>query len=219
MENSFSCKKNTRDENSVVYVLLPICVESKHDVFFNVLKNVVHRVGRTRLSDHFLDNAFKSGMVTENFVIDEDDILVNWKICDSKLAGIGQSTLLGLWSTVNCPLFGKIFYHDTWQAPQGNLVKVQSKNGTKSLAAAEINEIIFHKMKCHLIELNVCESTLLNLKHFVTVPISEIEVGKGLQITKQMKSFDVKNDFAGKCWAALKRGRWLANSEVRNNFL
>lgn len=220
MGNFRPCKEYIRDESPVVYVLLPVCAESQYDVFFNLLKNVVGKVGRARLTEHFLDNAFKSGMMNDEILIDEDDVSLSWKIRNSKREKIRQSQLLGHWSTANCPTVGKVFFGNTWQAPEDNFVKVNTRKGIKVMAAAEIDNIIFQKMKCHLVELNVKSSTLPNLKHFVKVPIREIEVENESQISKisTMKSFDIKEDYMQKCWEALKRGAWLSNTQVRQKF-
>lgn len=208
-----------RNESSVVYVLLPTCVELKDDVFFNLLRNLVGRIGRAKSIEHYLDNAFMSGMLNDRIHIDEDDVSVSWKICNSKRDGIRQSKLLGHWSTTNCPTFAKTFHGDTWQASKRNFVTVETRKGIKSMAAAEIDNIIFRKMKCRLIELTVKSSTLSNLKHFVKVPISEVDVENESQISPKMKSFDIQKDCMEKCWEALKRGTWLSNTQVRHWFL
>lgn len=219
MENCAPCKKYIRDESPAVYVLLPTCVELKHDVFFNVLKNVVFRVGRARLTEYFQDHAFKSGMMNDGVHIDEDDVSVSWQIRNSKREGIRQSQLLGYWSTTNYPTFGKVFFGDTWQAPKGNFVTVKTRNGVKSMAADEIDNIIFQKMKCHLVELKVSTSTLSILNNFVKVPISEIDVENESQVSPKMKFFDIKKDDMEKCWEALKRGVWLSNTQVRKKIV
>lgn len=203
--------------NRLVYVLLPICYESEHDVYFNLLKNIVFRVGRAKLADHYVDNAFKSGMVDKEIHIDDDDVSFNWKNLNSKREIIRVSRLLGHWSTVHCPTFGKIFFGDSWKAPNESSVKVVSSNGTRKLNKAEIKAIISPKMKCYVVQLNVSESTLSNLKNFIKVPINEIELENERQISPKMKAFDIKEDYVEKCWAALRRGEWLLNfdTEVR----
>lgn len=201
--------------NNPVYVLLPICVEFEHDVFLNLLRNVVGRVGRTKWTDHCLDNAFKSGMTVENIVAGEDDITTNWKNCNSQRNRILQSKLLGYWSTTNCPTFGKVFFGNNWLPPKGNFVKFEASNCTKIMTAAEIDRIIFPKLKCYVVELNVCESTLANLKHFVKVPIDEIHLEYVKQISSKIKSFNIQENYLEKCWAALKQGEWLVDTEVR----
>lgn len=205
-------------ESSTVYVLLPICVESKYDVFFNLLKNVVGKVGRARFTEYFLDNAFKSGMTNESIQIDEDDVSLDWKICNSKREAIRQSHLLGHWSTKNSPTFGKVMLGDAWQAPEGKSVMVERRKGIESFPTEEIDKIIFKKMKCHLVQLNVKMTTLPNLKHFVKVPISEVDVENECQVSSKMKTFDIKENCMEKCWEALKRGAWLSNTQVRQKF-
>lgn len=174
------------------------------------------RAGRVKLIDHYLDNAFKSGMVSEEIRIVSDDTSLCWRNRNSKREGIRQSKLLGYWTTTNFASLGKVFFEDSWEASKGNFVTVESGNNTRTITAAEIDEIILPKMKCSVIELNVCESTLSNLKHFVTVPIDEIEVYNALQLTRKMRFFDIRKDYVEKCWTALKRGKWQGNRQVRN---
>lgn len=143
-----SRSRNIGLENPVVYILLPHCDEFKHDVFFNVLKNVVGRVGRTKLAEFFIDNAVKSGMLGQEIVVDANDISLSWKISHSKREDIRRGKLLGFWSATNFPTFGKVFFGDSWKAPKENCVKVESTNGTSVMTAAEIDAIIFPKMNC-----------------------------------------------------------------------
>lgn len=201
-------------ENSPVYILLPCCVEFKNDVFLNVLKNVVGRVRHDKLSEHYIDNAFKSGMMAEDIVVDEDDLSLSWKNCQSEQKLIRQAKLLGFWSATNCPTFGKVFFKNKWRPPRDNFIEVESKNGTKRMTAADFDLIIVPKLKCCVVELNVCKSTLVNLKHFVTVPRNEIDMCNGFKFSTISTIFDVKEDFVGKCWKALKCGKWLMNTDT-----
>lgn len=219
MENRYeNCPKN----NPVVYFLLPICVDSQYDVFFNLLKNVVSRVGRAKLANYYLDNAFKSGIMGEEMRVDvtTDNISSIWNKRSTKQDLIRQSKLLGYWTSTNCATFGKVFFGDSWRSPKGNFVQVVSSNGIQTMTAAQIDAIVFPKMKIHLIELNVSESTLKDkLKNFVQVPINEIDVYNMSQISPKMKSYDIKNEYVEKSWTALKRGKWMINTdtEVRKN--
>lgn len=202
-------------EKNPMYVLLPICVEFEHDVFLNLLRNVVSRVGRTKWTDHCLDNAFKSGMTAENIVVGEEEVTSNWKNCNTQQNRILQSKLLGHWSVTNCPTFGKVFFGKNWLPSKENLVKFETRNCTKIMTAAEIDRVIFPKLKCYVVELDVCETTLTNLKHFVKVPINEIHLEYKEQISSKIKSFNIKEEYLKKCWAALKHGEWLVDTEVR----
>lgn len=209
-------------ENNPVYILLPICDELEHDVFLNLLRNIVGRVGRSRLADHYLDNAFKSGM-EEDFVVAEDDVTLSWKNSESRSKRTRHAKLIGYWTAVNCPILCKAFFGNSWLPSKGSVVKVESRNGIKTMTAAEIDKIIFPKMKCNVAELHVCDSTLANLKHFVKVPINEIELSNGRQITSRIRSYDINQEFMlmEKCWASLKHGEWLKNNntEVRRTVL
>lgn len=211
MENSV-CNK-IYVENRMVYILLPICVELNYDSFLSVLKNVVSRVGRAKMVEFYLDNALKTGMMADEIIVEEKDLTSNWKDCSSRQGLIRQSKLLGFWTTTNYPAFGKIFFGDSWQAPKQDAIKMNSKNNTKTMTAAEIEAIIFPKLKCQLVQLNVSESTLSHLKHFVKVPINDINIENEKQISPRMKCFDIKEGFAENCWAALKCGEWRKVSE------
>lgn len=97
-------KENSRNDlvdNSVVHILLPFCLETDYDIFFNALKCVVGRVGRAKFTEHFLDNAFKSGLTAVEMVVDEDDISLSWKRRYSKEEVIKQSKLLAFWCSVS----------------------------------------------------------------------------------------------------------------------
>lgn len=198
----------------VVYILLPICVDVTYDNFFNMLKNVVHREGKSKLTKFYLDNAFKQGMMAEEIFINVDDVdaSISWKFCKSKEEGIRRSKMLGYWTSINFPTLGKLLFGDSWQTPKENVVKVKSQHGTKLITSAEVNLFMFPKMKCHLLQLNVCEATLCLLKDFVRVPISEIGINNGTQISPKMKFYDIKDEHLEKCWTALKRGEWLTNT-------
>lgn len=160
------------------------CVEFEYDVFLSLLRYVVGRGGRAKRTD--LDEEFKSGMMTENIEVDEDDVTSSWRSRNSQMNRISQSKLLGYWSTTNFPTLGKVFFGNGWHPPKGNFVKVKTRNGAKTMTAAEIDEIMLPKLKCRVFELNVCESTLTNLKPFVKVPINEIDVGNGSKITPKI---------------------------------
>lgn len=186
----------------IVYILLPNCTRSDHNVFFNILKNVVFRVGRVKLTEHYLDNAFKEGMLAKEDQIDFTGA-ETWSIHSSKRDKTLLWRLLGYWASRSCPLFGKILFGDSWKT-------TDSVGGFDD----EIDNFVVQKMKCILVELNVSESTLLLLKHFVEVPVNEIGLENMIQISPKMKLYDVETNYWDKCWASLKCGKWLGTSDM-----
>lgn len=202
----------TRSEGlQMVYILLPVCVELEHDVFFNILKNVVGRVSRSKLAEHYVDNAFKTGMTADEIILREDDVLSSWKMDKSSEASVRKWQILGYWSRTHCPGFAKIFFGESCNPPQENIVKLKSMHDTKTMTSDEVHKVISQKMECAIVELNISESTVTNLKHFVSVPINEIEVYGEVKISQRMKSHNIKDEYLTKCWAALKRGEWLVD--------
>lgn len=218
-ENNSKKKRFDSSESRVIHILLPFCVDFEHDIFFNVLKNVVGRVGRAKLVDHCLDNGFKLGMIAGEIRIDENDIFPTW--CNSKKSVFRQSQLLGYWAMENSPTFAKVLLGGSHESRGDSVVELASRSRSKTMTGAEVDAIIFQKMKCQLIELNVCESTLTNLKHFVTVPYDAIGVdNEVLKLPTRMKSFAVKEEYFGKCWAALKHCTWNVNEpQVKKIFI
>lgn len=194
----------------IVHILLPTCIRSDHNVFLNILKNIVGKVGHAKLSEHFLDNAFKEGMVATEFQVDFSSA-EKWNSKSSKQEKISLSRLIGCWASRNCDGFGKILFKDSWRT-------VESRTGTPF---AMIDRFVFSKMRCILVELNVSETTLPILKHFVKVPVKEIDVENMVQISPRMRVFDIKKDCLENCWKSLKHGEWLGNSnyEVRKKIL
>lgn len=216
----FRCPKRdsvkTRSENlQIVYILLPVCVEFEHDVFFSILKNVVGRGGRSKLSEHYMDNAFKTGMTADEIIIQEDEVSSSWKIDKSSESSVRKSQMLGYWSRYHCPGFTKIFFGESCKPPQENVVNLKSRYGTKIMTSGEVDQVISPKLECAVVELSHAESTVMNLKHFVHVPINEIEVYGEVKISQRMKSFNIKDEYLTKCWAALKRGEWLEDDNTQ----
>lgn len=204
-----------RSEVQMVYILLPVCVEFEHDVFFNILKNVVGRVGRSKLAEHYMDNAFKTGMTADEILIQENEVSSSWKIDKSSEASVRQSQMLGYWSRTHCPGFTKIFFGESCKPLQENVVKLKSIDGTKTMTSVEVDKVILPKMECAIVELSICESTVMNLKHFVHVPINKIGVYGEVKISQRMKSYNIENAYLSKCWAALKRGEWLEDHSTQ----
>lgn len=217
MAKMIRCPKNsvrtlkTRSENlQLLYILLPVCVELEHDVFFNILKNLVGRVAWIKLEEHYMDNAFISGMTAEEIIIHEEDISSSWKINQSSEASVRKSKMLGYWSKTHCPTFSKIFFCES-QPLQERIVKLKSKYGTKTMTSGEVHTVISPKMECAIVKLNISKSTVTNLKHFVCVPINEIEVYGEVKMSAAMTSYNIKDEYLSKCWAALERGEWLVD--------
>lgn len=186
-------------------VLLPICSQSKNDVFLNILKSIV---ARAILNDNLI-NAFQSGMHGENFSIESEDISIDWKKLNSEPQQIRQSKLLGLWAINFFPSLGKKLLGDGYRAPKRNAVEVI---GSSVIEPDSIDGFILPKMKLRIIELNVSESTKAKLKHFVKAPCY-IGKNSGIQISRKMKMFNIDKEFHERCWKALKFGEYPVTSD------
>lgn len=204
----------TGHENTApVYLLLPTCIESKNDIFLEILRNVVQRTARTKLDNNFLYNALKTGMKAETFAINSDDIVGHWKELKSKSEQVRQSKMLGYWAIQNFPSLGKKLFGESWQVPQRKCVDVV---GQGSMKPDEIDAVIFRKLKIRLVELSLSESTFSRFKHFVKVPI---DIGKfnDVHITQKIKCFDIETEYLQNCWDALKRGKFSMNDSINVN--
>lgn len=201
---------NIEIETTPFNVLLPVCVETKTDVFLIILKNHVARHARSMLDGHYLVNAFMSGMSGEEFSIEAEDISVDWTKLDSESQQIRQWKLLGLWTVNNFPSLLKKLLGKSFRVPQGNVVPVNWNSAFEADSPDRIDEFIFPKMKLRNIELNVTESTKIKLKHFTKVPGF---IGKSTEkrISRKIKSFDVDDEFVERCWEALKTGEFSIN--------
>lgn len=197
-------------ETTPFNILLPVCVQTKTDVFLMILKNSVARSG---MLDHYLVSALKSGM-SENFSIESEDISVDWTKLDSELQQIRQWKLIGLWTVNNFPSMVKKLFGELCGVPQRNAIPV---NGNSAFEADSIDEFIFPKMKLRIIELTVSKSTLGKLKHFTLVP-GVIGKSKEQRIARKMKSFDVDAEFVERCWKALKSGEFSMNSDFEVSY-
>lgn len=125
-----------------VYVLLPMCTETKSDVFLNILRNVV---GHSKIVENLLDYALQAGMTAETFTIDTEDVMVHWNELNTKSKEIRQSKMLGYWAIENFPSLGKKLHGEPWLAPQRKCVQVV--DGNRSLKPDEVDDLIFQKMK------------------------------------------------------------------------
>lgn len=187
--------ENVKENTPPIYVLLPICIESKTDVFLNILKNVLCR---SRPLTNFLDNAFISGIAGEKFHVDFDDISVDWKTLTSESRQIRQLKLLGSWAIRHYPSIGKKLIGGAWQPPKKCGVHV---TGSTEMTEAEIDIFIFKKMKLRIIELNVSKSTSDKLKYFVRAPMTIGKMNVTL-ISPKMRAFDIENQYLKVCWQA-----------------
>lgn len=189
---------------SELNVLLPICTESKYNVFMNILKNVV---GHSKLGDHYLDSAFKSSMSGGEMAIEQEDVTVNWTQLNSRQQEIRQAQLLGFWAINGFPSLGKKLFKATYLAPNRSAVEVV---GNSVMSAESIDDVIIPKMKLLLIKLNVKSSTVVKMKYFVKVP-AFVGEENGLKVSRKMKSFEIKTELLESCWQALKYGEFPKN--------
>lgn len=188
-------------------VLLPYCNESNNDVFMNILKNVV---SRSKLDVHYLDSAFISGMNGDELAIEQEDVTVNWTLLHSKEQQIRQSKLLGYWTINGFPSLGKKIFGDAYRAPKRIAVEVV---GNSVMSAETVDDFIIPKMKLRLIQLNVNGSTVAKVKHFVRAPAFVGKINEQ-QISRKMKSSDIKPEFLETCWQALKYGEFPKNFDI-----
>lgn len=197
------------EDTPPIYILLPICIESKTDLFFNVLRNTV---SRNRVNSNFLENAFISGMTGEMIEVNLNDLSMDWTTLKSELQQIQQSKLLGCWATRHFPSIGRKLIGTAWQPPKRCNVTVI---GSSEITEAEINAIISKKMKLRILELNVSQSTSAKLKHFVRAPAT---IGKvNVTITSpKIRAFDIQNQYLEDCWKALEDGEF--QYEVKFNY-
>lgn len=198
------------DENTPpMCVLLPTCLETDTDVFFEILKSVILH---TRLHDNFHIPSIISGMVGETFQVDTQDLSDDWKTLTSHSRQVRQSKLLGFWAARHYPLIGKKLIGASWQPH--NICNVEMSELTE-ITEEEIDQIVSKKMKIRIIELNVCKGTLKKLNYFVRAPMS-IGRDKVITLSSKMKSCDIQSEYIEECWEALKLGRFSPNFEVND---
>lgn len=200
--------KNSMKIKPPVYILLPICVETKTDVFYNILKKTL---ARKKLKDHYLDTAFKMGLMGDKVYIEMDDINRNWRELESKDQQIRQSKLIGYWAIDNFPSLGKKLCGKSWSPSKES--RVQVIEHSKEISSQENDATVFQKLKIRVMQLNVSENTFCKLKHFVNVP-AYIGKSSGSQITPKIKSFDVDCEWVEQCWKALKMGHFPLDVNV-----
>ncbi len=194
------------------HILLPVCSQSKEDVFVTILKRAV---ARSKLDEHHLIRAFMSGMKGESFAIKMDDLTLNWEQLKSEKQQIRQAKLLGFWAIVNFPSLKVKLFGETHQATR-NHVSITNT----AIDAAKIDEVVFEKMKLRVVELRLKGSTFDKLKHFVKVPgCVGATRSNEIHITPSMDSFDVDAKFIESCWDALRCGEFLMSPDNEVSFL
>lgn len=184
-----------------IRILLPVCSEVERDVFFKVVQNLI---SRTKLDEHFLDNAFKIGMTGEEFCIEIEDTTDNWLQRDTEEQQVRQSKILGYWASEHFPVIAKKFYGLKWKPPQRKGIEVVGHEET--LSAKEIDEIVFKKLKLRLIELSVTPSTLQKLRLFMFDIPADIGKKNENSLAPAIKSFEIDDDSVDDCWNIVKFG-------------
>lgn len=204
----------TSKNSPVFHILLPVCTESKDDVFLNILKCAT---ARSKLDENHLIRAFMSGMKGKRLAVKMNDLTLSWKQRTSENQQIRQSKILGFWAIVNFPSLQQKLFGETHQAPSRNEEPVV---GNTEIKADHIDELVFTKMKLRVIELSVCVSTFIKLKHFVKVPgCVGARRSNEINVSRKMVSFDVDADFVESCWDALKCGEFSMSSDNEVSFL
>lgn len=203
--------ENVGDITQPMYMLLPICTESEHDIFFNILQKVI---ARSRLDEHPLDKALKLGMMVDDFHIELDDITENWNQLKSDEQQTRQWKILGYWATENFPLLGKKFCGGSWMPPQSR-GSLQIIGQPKKMSADEIDGIVFRKLKLRMMKLQLSKSTLDKLKHFIINVPPYIETYNELQMTKKIACLDIGEKWIQHCWNALKMGKFSLDDDIQ----
>lgn len=187
----------------IVYILLPQCVETEHDVFLSILRSVV---SRTSVEKNPLNNALINGMKVDTFRVEEEDI-GPWNQLNSEPQQIRQAMMLGYWAIEHVPSLGSRICGNTWKAPQRKFVQLA---GRPPILPDEFDHFIFAKMKIRIIELheNNDKDMFQRLKTFVKAPVGIGKINR-IQIfhrSKNMFSLDVDSAFDHQCWQALRSG-------------
>lgn len=183
---------------SPLFILLPVCGESTSDVFFNVIRN---SIARSKLDEHFLDNALKCGIAGEEFEIEIDDVATDWGQLQSNEQLIRQSKLLGYWAMEHFPALGKKFFGATWVPNERQHIQVVGQ--ADSMNPGDIDKLVFKKLKLRLMELQVSESTAIKLKHFAVDAVATMVKTNEHQLSPKIKSWDIDGE---DYWKTLKLG-------------
>lgn len=203
--------KNESKNAPAVHILLPVCAESKFDIFFEILKCYV---AHSKLTKNCLIDAFMSGMKGEPFSVEMGDLTRSWKELKSDDQQIRQFKLLGFWAIANFPSLWRKFFGKT-QPPRNGASVI----GHTETNADNIDDLLFTKLKVRVIELRVSPSTLNKLNHFVKVPEwVGVKWSNQTVIDRKMISFNVDAGFVDSCWDALRCGQFTMTSDIEVSF-
>lgn len=189
-----------------IFVVLPVCTELQHDIFLNILKNVV---GRSKLDTHLMDRAFIHGMKGPSLSYNSNDFNCNWSDEKSATKQMFYAKLLGSWAAHNFPSLGRKLFGEKW-LPRQRDVLVRS---TQESNIQEMYNTILKKLALRVVQLNVSPSTAEKLKHFVRVPANICD-GNGLCLSKKMVSFGVHCSQIANCWKALATGNFISTEHL-----
>lgn len=186
-----------------IYILLPVCDETKDDLFLSIFRSIV---GRTNVEKQPLHKDFVSGMKADSILIGADDV-GPWNDLNSELQQSRQANMLGFWAIKHFPSLGSRVCGDAWTPPHRKYVQV---DGSDPMLPDEFDKFIFKKMNIHIVELaEVKDDTFQRLKHFIKAP-GGIEKCNRTQVSNRSKNifaFDIESDFdRQKCWHALRSG-------------
>lgn len=191
-------------ENSVqLNILLPLCVESRCDVFYSVIKNAIDR---SKLDDFV--NVLKLGMNGDEFFIKSEDLSSNWNVLNSTEERIRQSKILALWAIEHFPALGKRFYGASWKPPERKNIHVI---GETQVTIDDIDAIVLRKLKLRMFQLNVSPSTLKKLRHLAIDVPANFHKSNEHEYSTKIKSFEIDGEFVEESWKALKLGKFSIN--------
>lgn len=186
-------------------------METKHDVFFNIVKTII---SRSRVEEDYLDNALKFGLTGEHFRIESEDITRNWAELNTKEQQIRQSKILGYWAIEHFPSLGKKIHGQSWNPPTRESFRIDENSSETLLSEADIDALVFKKLKLRLLEVNLSKSTSAKLKRFIVDPPFDVVKYNECQISPKIKSFDI----AGRHWEALKFGKFSTDFNLEVTF-
>lgn len=192
-----------------LYLLLPVFIELKQDVFLKMLRKIV---SRTKFGDG-IESSFTSGMTAKTLFINLEDLSANCNDDDKELL-IRLSELMGFWAVNNFPSLGLKLLGECWNPTEDRTVSIGNQ---QTMNDKEMDAIVFQKLKLRVIELSVSRTTLSRIKHFVTVPTYVCEKDP-VQISIKMKMFAIQDAHIDDCWQALKAGKFIMNPNFEWRF-
>lgn len=191
-------KENNIENVPPAYILLPVCVECKEDVFLSVVRAII---GRSVVDKNPSISSMINGMNVRTLKIEAEDIGA-WNNLNSQSQQMRQAVMLGYWCIRNFPSLGNKLCGNKWKAPQRRCVQIV---GRESMIPEEFDSFIVAKMKLRIIELRVYQSTLERMKEFIRAPTNIGKVNR-IQLYKKMFSLDIENGFHNQCWNAMRSG-------------